>query len=555
MKALVLQLCRMGDVVQTIPMLAALTDDGYEVHLLVRGSLCDLPIPGEAASLVYTFPEEDGESRNLDDALGRIGRIAKLLVDLRAQRYDLVVNLSHDAGSGWIGHFVGAAAIRGIVNGRDRTNEVRDPWMEYLLCLPSNRLVGAYNLVDVYASIAGVARPIEARVRPDEEARRRARSLLERSGLRENRIVGLVPGASDGRKRWSAKRFAEVATGLHDLGLGVVLLGAHGEAPLAARVKEHTSAPLVSLAGDTSLSVLSALLSELDLVITNDTGTMHLAAAVGTPTLTVTLGPAHVHESAPFGEGHLVIEPELHCHPCDFASYCADPVCHDLVSPEAVLELTCALLFGRDPDARTFGSCRVFRTAFDRRGLLVVHPLHRLPIQISDLMRLVYREPWEVSPGSSRTKLALTEVVEGIHDHWDCSGVDALVSNARSIEKAAGALEALLSEACEHLLLAFRGNVPGDDVAGTLSELGRNLDLAGRFEPSLRPLTAHALLQLRRAGSRSPELAGVSALRSLASAGNRVRLFQSLVSLLRTGLENAAPPPRMRSAQPSFSSL
>jgi len=97
----------------------------------------------------------------------------------------------------------------------------------------------------------------------------------------------LHPGASDPRRRWPGECFAAVGDRLASLGLAVVLTGTAAEAPITAAVRNAMAAPAIDLAGRTSLGVMGALVEGARLVVTNDTGTAHLCAALRTPSVTI----------------------------------------------------------------------------------------------------------------------------------------------------------------------------------------------------------------------------------------------------------------------------
>lgn len=100
-------------------------------------------------------------------------------------------------------------------------------------------------------------------------------------------LVVLQPGATDPRRRWSARRFAAVGDALAALGARVVVNGDADEALLAVRVCEAMRAPAINAAGQLSLGGLCALLARARVVVSNDTGPAHLARALGMPTVTV----------------------------------------------------------------------------------------------------------------------------------------------------------------------------------------------------------------------------------------------------------------------------
>jgi ADP-heptose:LPS heptosyltransferase len=132
-----------------------------------------------------------------------------------------------------------------------------------------------------------------------------ARALLDEAGLAPGAFACLHPGASRPERRWPSTAFATTADHLARHGLGVVLTGTAAEQPLTREVTGRMAEvrrPVVDLAGRTSIGVLGALYRQARLVLTNDTGASHVAAAVGTPSVVV-FGSAESDRWAPLDAG------------------------------------------------------------------------------------------------------------------------------------------------------------------------------------------------------------------------------------------------------------
>ncbi len=156
--------------------------------------------------------------------------------------------------------------------------------------------------------------------------------------------LGLCAGAEYGpAKRWPRERFAEAALSvLQRTGCEWVLLGAKGDVPLAAEVEQLMRGKCRNLAGKTTLTQLMQELVRCRLVLTNDTGTMHLAAALGVPTVSV-FGSTEPNWTGPLGEHHLVLRKHVACSPCFLRECPLDFRCMTAITPDeaadAVMEL------------------------------------------------------------------------------------------------------------------------------------------------------------------------------------------------------------------------
>ncbi|MFO0754129.1 MAG: lipopolysaccharide heptosyltransferase II [Thermodesulfovibrionales bacterium] len=199
-------------------------------------------------------------------------------------------------------------------------------------------------------------------IRLSAEERRAAR---ERLAVLGRPVLGINPGATYGSaKRWFPERFAEVARRfIKDTGGGVVVFGGPKETDIAQEIcaaaacppAPHAPTPLLNLAGKTSLRELMGLIAGCDALLTNDSGPMHIAYAVGTPSVAL-FGSTSPELTGPVGEGNVVLRKSLSCGPC-FKRTCPNGAmpCMDALSAEEayraigeVLPRRRAVFFDRD---------------------------------------------------------------------------------------------------------------------------------------------------------------------------------------------------------------
>ncbi|ALA59910.1 putative lipopolysaccharide heptosyltransferase III [Nitrospira moscoviensis] len=174
---------------------------------------------------------------------------------------------------------------------------------------------------------------------------RRADELLDRLGVRMDRkIVILQPGARYWFKAWPAERFAELADRLiAEYGCQILVGGSRGEGDLARQVAGYAKSRLIPMT-DASVKQFAAVAKRAILFIGNDSGAMHIAAAVGTPVIGL-FGPSNPREWGPRGERVNVLYKGLDCRAC-FHPTCTrgELNCMRQISVEAVLKVAADML-------------------------------------------------------------------------------------------------------------------------------------------------------------------------------------------------------------------
>jgi heptosyltransferase-2 len=166
-----------------------------------------------------------------------------------------------------------------------------------------------------------------------------AERALLLAGARPGRLrIAIGAGASFGSaKCWPPSRFAEVAKRLQtDRDADVILFGTAGEADVSAAISAEMRHPPIDLAGKTAIVDLPALLSQCHLFIGNDSGAMHIAAAVGLPVVAI-FGPTDPEGTAPVSLRCTIVQEKPHCSPCFLRRCPIDHRCMKRVTPEAVI--------------------------------------------------------------------------------------------------------------------------------------------------------------------------------------------------------------------------
>ena len=167
---------------------------------------------------------------------------------------------------------------------------------------------------------------------------KQAEQLLVARGLASGEpFVAINPMTTWPTKHWQESGFVDVATRLLEQGLKVVFTGGKGDVEAINTLCSRLTTPgVLNLAGSTNLKTLAALFTKARLLVTTDTGPMHLAAAVGTPVVAL-FGPTAPWRTGPYGAGHQVIRAGLACSPC-YKRECplATTACMHAITPQAV---------------------------------------------------------------------------------------------------------------------------------------------------------------------------------------------------------------------------
>jgi heptosyltransferase-2 len=163
--------------------------------------------------------------------------------------------------------------------------------------------------------------------------------------LGKERWVAVNPGAAYGdAKRWFPERFALVGDRLQEeFGVRLVLTGGPNEVRIGSDIESFMANKPLNMIGKTTVRQLMALLSRCALVVTNDSGPMHIAAAFGVPIVAV-FGPTDHTTTSPLAEDASIVRKEFPCSPCLLRKCPADHGCMEAITAEDVLEAARSLL-------------------------------------------------------------------------------------------------------------------------------------------------------------------------------------------------------------------
>jgi heptosyltransferase-2 len=310
----------LGDTVMAVPALAAVRATWPEARVLAAGPWVGLLAGQGLADVLVDYPR--AWSRRLRAADTVSGFAPDLAV--------LLPNSFESALAAW---YWGARRRVGFAAG-GRSELLTDALP---VPVPRPHQVDEYlALVQHCGAVAGAREPALAPPPADADERAEGRRLLEEAGAGRRaatRRVGVHLGAAYGSsKLWPLPRVIEFCRLLGRVDATAVLLGAPTDVEAAATVM--AAAPACSLVGRDRPALLTVLLTELDVLVSGDTGVAHLAAALRTPVVTL-FGPTDPRLSAPRGRAAVVTHP-VPCAPCFYRACPIEHPCLQGVTPEAV---------------------------------------------------------------------------------------------------------------------------------------------------------------------------------------------------------------------------
>ena len=326
-RVLVIRLDLIGDLVLSMTVVRALkrTYPGAEIDLLALPSSAKIVLNDLDLCEIITYDPNVWRRPKALFSMRNWRNTRTLVRRLRSQRYDIAVSV-----------FGNWAAIIAVLGGaKRRVGFGRESYPGFMTDSVAGRhwKTGDHlHEVDYCLQLARAAgvtiTPADRipRLYVSQQAQQELEPLLSREGFQEDRpLIACHVSSNNGQsKRWPIPYWATLIDRLiREQGAQVVLTGAPDDLPLIERVTSRMQERAINLAGKTSLAELAALLQRADLLITGDSGPMHIAGAVGTPLIAIH-GPTDPAHSGPVALDATILKSDIWCSPCYNAKDSAD---------------------------------------------------------------------------------------------------------------------------------------------------------------------------------------------------------------------------------------
>ncbi|HPO16762.1 MAG TPA: glycosyltransferase family 9 protein [Candidatus Hydrogenedentes bacterium] len=509
MRILVLQTTRMGDVLQTSPLIQQIRDKHPDAHItvMVRNMGKGIVQRHPAVDDVILYDEDsfffDLRARDSNRFLRAYRTTDAMIHRLREQRFDLVYNVTHSIASAMLLKLLEIPNVYGAHLSDDWHFVLRGPWTAYFFMSVFSRDYNDLNLCDITRNFASDAPPCRKLIfELHDEEQRFVNTLLAEHQVREKDFVACLQlGASENNKRWSEERFAALAKLLAGrYNAKIFLIGVKDEAVFGDMFAKHAPGVAIPLYGKTTVPQLAALLKRTNILVTNDTGTMHIAAAVGCPIALVSVGHVHYRETGPYGEGHCAIEWRRRTlGRSDYVPGGLEE--RDQILPEQVFK---AIQLALENDVHQpirqieetieLNSVDLFMTRFSPDGCLQFYPVIRRPMTERDFMRIAYRAMWIDHLGEGQPRRGEKESINLMIRHYTGPDLKTVRNWTKEFARAFDGLAELSRrgvQTTEKLLDALNKNRNIPKARQLVAEL-MALDEEGRvyseIHPPCRPL-------------------------------------------------------------------
>jgi ADP-heptose:LPS heptosyltransferase len=490
MKILVIQLSRMGDVIITLPLLKSLKVEYGECEITM---VCYREFTGllEGSPLIDRFVHIN---------IGEISKLAQFDQDEADKspfpemfdEYDILINLAYDVWPSKLSTKVKAKTRYGRVDAKKEEIRLLGDWMKYLFSFIHNRDYNLFNMADIFTRCGGIKnREVSDTLPFPGERGERALELLRENGWDGKDVQSLVAlqmGASEAQRAWETGKFARLAQELKafDANINIVLIGTKNELPLAEKFLSLVDFPVINVMGKTTILELPAVLAQCRLLISNDTGPVHIAAGVGAQVLAMDFASAYFAETGPYGEGHFVIQSETDCYPCTDYCDCSHLKCKTNLTSEALSDVARAILSGRDDFTFDHPNLSVYKSRFLANGSLMYAPL--FPERLSPHFQkgLLYRVIWEEPGDIDVYREFIAETIPNLKNLQ--SFVDIYNTFGTELNNLLQIFSIGIA-ACDMLLIAFsKGNVTQDAIAQPLQQLNIIEGFLDKREEPLTPI-------------------------------------------------------------------
>lgn len=323
-KILIIKPSSLGDVVHSLPFLNALRDNfpKVEIHWIIAKGLEGLLEGHPMINKLWIINKDDW--KRVKGAGTTIKELRSLFKSLKAEKYDIVIDLQGLLRSGVLAKATGAPVRIGFKEAREGSR------IFYTHTVKAGKDVHA---VDRYLEIAKFLGCDISDIKFPFPLSFNSQLLTLNFQLPERYAV-IAPGARWETKRWFPERFGQLSSMMQ---VKSIIVGGESDADIAGIVVRNSAGNAISVAGKTTLKELIEIIRNARFVVTNDSGPMHIAAALNVPVFAI-FGPTNQLRTGPYCKSHVIIRKGLECSPC-YKKKCKNIQCMEMIGAKEVADI------------------------------------------------------------------------------------------------------------------------------------------------------------------------------------------------------------------------
>ncbi|MEK6777655.1 MAG: lipopolysaccharide heptosyltransferase I [bacterium] len=312
-KILIIKPSSRGDIMHALPVATAISRQvpGAVIDWVVRPEYAEILEAHPAIRRIFLF--DRGKWSRLSRMLKTLPEMISLVRSLRRENYDEVLDLQGLFRSGLLSFLSGSSLRFGFENAREFSPVFYNRKVKVL-----KERIHALERYQLFLKEMGLKMlDPDYGLKPSDDAFSFVENLLSKAGIRPDRpLIILNPNARWETKKWIAERWQELAKRLvTELQAEVIFAGGEAEASECDSLARGAGGLVHNLAGKTTLMQLAALLKKSSLLVTCDSGPMHLSVAVGTRVVAL-FGPTDPVRTGPYGSENRVLHKDMDCSPC-----------------------------------------------------------------------------------------------------------------------------------------------------------------------------------------------------------------------------------------------
>jgi len=413
---LVINLTRLGDIIQSIGLLRGLKKKypNCKIDFLAMSSFAGILSNIDGIDEIISLDDKSLVDNIHSDFWGGYEELQTKIDYLNSKNYDLLVNPIMSLQSSYLSTLIDAKEKRGMIITADGEQSVKSDWSSFLLSNQHNLGDHSFNLVNIFAGIAGTSFDIaDYHIKTDKK-------IDVNLGDGKYRI-GFHVGASQSNKTWPIEYFKEVISVLvKNTEYELFLFGGYKETDVKDYFNDIKQDNFHNWIGKFKLDELISAISLMDLFVTNDTGPMHIAACVKVPIINLSLGPVSMWETGAYSEKVIALQADIDCHPCSFSYICPHWNCHYMIIPAAVIGLI-EKKFNPNTKDLYFKNVLYWKSIVDLFGYIHWVPLTKRQIREKELLFELKRCIWAITLNNTfhNQEIIVKEYMQFINNHYD----------------------------------------------------------------------------------------------------------------------------------------